>query len=432
MNTQSSKWGQPVAASTPRLWARIVAQRFHRVLDRVHAGLASGSIEAMLPDGSYRILGGQSPGPVAKVELKSWRALVRLARSGSAGWYEAWAKAEWSSPDPVPLFDLFMRNRVSLGRAGRASGLSRMARRIAHALNRNSRKGAQRNIMAHYDLGNDFYRTWLDQTMSYSSALFSEPLNGEEGLESAQERKVAALIERLGLAPGSNILEVGCGWGHFARRCAELGHRVTAITLSPSQRLWAEQAAGSTAGSVHYQLCDYRDVDGQYDAIASIEMVEAVGKAYWPAYLDMIARRLKPGGRAAIQYIAIADDIFDAYAASADFIQTYVFPGGMLLSESKFRALAEERGLRWDAPHHFPLHYAETLRRWRVRFDDALETGNLPSAFDQRFVDLWRYYLMYCEGGFRGGGITVAQVTLVKEVDIAALDSGRNIAAYSG
>ena len=161
-------------------------------------------------------------------------------------------------------------------------------------------------------------------------------------------------------------------------------------------------------------------------------MVEAVGKAYWPAYLDMIARRLKPGGRAAIQYIAIADDIFDAYAASADFIQTYVFPGGMLLSESKFRALAEERGLLWESPHHFPLHYAETLRRWRVRFDDALETGNLPPAFDQRFVDLWRYYLMYCEGGFRGGGITVAQVTLVKKADIAALDSGRNIAAYSG
>lgn len=379
--------------------------------------MVSGAIEALLPDGSFRILGGQSPGPVAMVELKSWRALVRLARSGSVGWYEAWVNGEWSSPDPVPLFDLFMRNRASLGRTARASGLSRLARKIAHAFNRNSRKGAQRNILAHYDLGNDFYKAWLDQTMSYSSALFLEPPDGDERLESGQERKIASLIERLELVPGSSILEVGCGWGYFARRCAERGHSVTAITLSPSQRLWAEQAAAPMAGRVTYRLCDYRDVEGQFDAIASIEMVEAVGQAYWPTYLDMIAKRLKPGGRAAIQYIAIADEIFDDYSASADFIQTYVFPGGMLLSESRFRALAEARGFRWDAPHHFPLHYAETLRRWRNRFDDALESGKLPAAFDQGFVDLWRYYLMYCEGGFRGGGITVAQVTLVKAMD---------------
>lgn len=385
----------------------------------------------MLPDGRYRILGGRAAGPVVQIKLNRWRALVRLSRSGSAGWYEAWTKGEWSSPDPVPLFDLFMRNRNSLGRAARASGLSRLMRRIGHARNRNSRKGAQRNIMAHYDLGNAFYRSWLDNTMSYSSALFSEPMNGEESLESAQERKVGALIERLQLAPGSTILEIGCGWGYFSRRCAQLGHQVTAITLSPSQRLWAEQQAGAVAGKVHYQLCDYREVDGCYDAIASIEMVEAVGMEYWPNYLDVIAKSLKTGGRAAIQYIAISDDVFDAYAASADFIQTYVFPGGMLLSESRFRALAEERGLRWEAPHHFPLHYAETLRRWRIRFEDAIEAGCLPASIDKRFVDLWRYYLMYCEGGFRGGGITVAQVTLVKEPALAGEESAPMI-SHSG
>ena len=419
MNSQSSRQGQPVSAARPSLWARMVSQRFHRALDALHVGLKSGSIEAMLPDGSFRILGGQSPGPVAQVDLRSWRALVRLSRSGSVGWYDAWERGEWASADPVPLFDLFMRNRESLGNAGRASGLARIVRRIVHALNRNSRAGSQRNIMAHYDLGNDFYSAWLDPTMSYSSAIFSEPLTGEESLETAQNRKITSLIDRLKTDPGSTILEIGCGWGYFARRCAELGHSVTAITISPSQRLWAEQLSGSPAGSVHYQLCDYRDVEGQFDAIASIEMVEAVGQVYWPAYLDVIARRLKPGGRAAIQFIAIAGDIFDAYSTSADFIQTYIFPGGMLLSESRFRALAEERGLRWDEPVYFPLHYAETLRRWRVRFDDALKADKLPSGFDERFGRLWRYYLMYCEGGFRGGGITVAQVTLVKEIEVA-------------
>jgi cyclopropane-fatty-acyl-phospholipid synthase len=431
MNTQSPKRGRQFAAPRPGYWARFIAERFHRALDRIDTGLESGAIEAMLPDGSFRVLGGRNPGPVAQVDLNKWAALVRLARSGSAGWYRAWENGEWASPDPVPLFDLFMRNRVSLGETGRPSGVSRLARRIAHKFNRNSRGGARKNIMAHYDLGNDFYRAWLDRTMSYSSAIFAEPINGEEGLETAQERKVCALGNRLKLKPGSTILEIGCGWGFFSRLFAAKGYRVTAITISPSQKLWAEQAMEGANGDVDYRLLDYRDVEGQFDAIASIEMVEAVGQRYWPDYLDAIDRCLRPGGRAAIQYIAIADDIFEGYAASVDFIQAYIFPGGMLLSESRFRALAEARGLKWEDAHHFPLHYAETLRRWRMQFDDAVETGSLPSGFDQRFVSLWRYYLMYCEGGFRGGGITVAQVTLVKEGKcLEEVDSGRSLAAY--
>jgi len=420
-----------MATARPGLWARLVARRFHRAIDRIDAGLLSGSIETMLPDGSFRIIGGKAPGPVAYVDLKRWRALLRLGRSGSVGWYKAWARSEWTSPDPVVLFDLFMRNRQSLGETGRSSGLARITRRITHALNRNSRWGARRNIVAHYDLGNDFYRAWLDETMSYSSALFAEPLSGEEPLESAQNRKVATLAARLKLLPGSDILEIGCGWGYFSRYCAKLGHNVTAITLSPSQLHWAEGLATSEVGKVDYRLCDYRDVDGQFDAIASIEMVEAVGQAYWPAYLDVIVRSLRPGGRAAIQYIAIDDDIFEAYAASVDFIQTYIFPGGLLLSESRFRALAEARGLSWEEPQHFPLHYAETLRRWRVRFDDAITARCLPGGLDRRFLDMWRYYLMYCEGGFRGGGLSVAQVTLVKKGKcLEEVDSGRNLAAY--
>jgi cyclopropane-fatty-acyl-phospholipid synthase len=393
------------------LVARATSRLFHRILDRIDAGIQAGALEAVLPDGTFRVLGGRGEGPLVHVNLNSWRALIRLGQSGSVGWYQAWEAGEWDSPNPVPLFDMFMRNRVSLGSSARASGISRLIKRAAHGWRRNDTKGAKRNIIAHYDLGNDFYECWLDPTMSYSSAMFE----GGDMLEAAQLRKMAALSERLDLKPGSHILELGCGWGHFAKRCAEGGHTVTAITLSPSQKLHAEAEAADTANKPEYLLCDYRDVRGTYDSIASTEMVEAVGQAYWPTYLDVIARNLKPGGRAAIQFIMIADDIFERYAESADFIQTYVFPGGMLISESRFRALAEARGLTWDAPRHFGLDYAETLKHWRERFDDAVEAGKLPSGFDERFIKLWRYYLMYCEGGFRGGGIDVAQVTLIKQ-----------------
>ena len=428
MNTQPFKTVEPAPGARNGPLGRLAARKFQGFLDLLDNRLKAGAIEAILPDGSFRTIGNHEPGPVARVDLRRWRALLRLARSGSVGWYQAWEKGEWSSPDPVTLFELFMLNRNSLGDAGRSSGLSRLLRRILHGLNRNSRPGARRNIVAHYDLGNDFYQCWLDETMSYSSGLFAGPLPSDETLESAQERKVAALVARLNLQPGSDILEIGCGWGYFSRYCAHRGHNVTAITLSPSQCRWAEEAANLEHADVSYEIRDYRDVKGQFDAIASVEMVEAVGQAYWPAYLDVISRSLKPGGRAALQFIAIDDAIFERYAASADFIQAYIFPGGMLLSESRFRALAEARGLRWEDPHHFPMHYAETLRRWRLRFEDAVAAGQLPRGFDARFLALWRYYLMYCEGGFRSGGITVGQVTLVKEGgEHAEMDIGTGV-----
>jgi cyclopropane-fatty-acyl-phospholipid synthase len=414
MNVQTPHRGRHFVTRRPGLWARLVANVFHRLLDRIDLGLEAGAIEVVLPDGTHRVLGGRAAGPIAQVNVNRWNALLRLVRSGSIGCYEGWEAGDWDSTDPVPLFDLFVRNRTALGDIGRASGVSRAAKRVAHWLRRNSRKGASRNIHAHYDLGNDFYKVWLDRTMSYSSALFAEPLNGEETLEAAQKRKCSAMGKRLKLKPNSDILEIGCGWGFFSKLCGEKGHNVTAITLSPSQKLWAENKVAASARRPDYRICDYRDVTGQYDAIASIEMVEAVGQRYWPDYVDVIARSLRPGGRAAMQYIAIADDIFEGYAAGVDFIQHYIFPGGMLLSESRFRALAEARGLSWEDAHHFPLHYAETLRRWRVRLDDAVEAGKLPEGFDEKFVRLWRFYLQYCEGGFRGGGITVAQVTMVK------------------
>ncbi len=391
--------------------ARGVAPIFHRILDRVDAGLEEGAIEATLPDGSSRLLGGRRDGPVAIVGVVRWRALWRLISAGSVGWYEGWAAGDWTSPDPVPLFDLFMRNRRALGDVARAGGPTRLAIRLWHKLRPNDPRGARRNIAEHYDLGNDFYAAWLDADMTYSSALFAEPIDADEAFERAQRRKLDAILARTGAGQGDTILEVGCGWGSFAEAASRAGAAVHGITLSAAQKAYVDARA---LPGVTVSLTDYRAVSGTYDAVASIEMVEAVGEKYWPTYLATIARVLKPGGRAAIQFIAIADDVYDSYARNVDFIQRYVFPGGMLISETRFRALAEQVGLEWRDRQGFGLHYAETLARWRARFDAAAREGRLPAQFDPTFVRLWRYYLMYCEGGFRGDGIDVAQVTLVK------------------
>jgi cyclopropane-fatty-acyl-phospholipid synthase len=390
------------------------ARFFHAILDRIDSGLVEGAIEGHLPDGSKRLLGSRRPGPQAIVYIHKWRALTRLVRGGSIGWYEGWVAGEWTSPDLVPIFDLFMRNRVALGSVGRASGVALIAARVAQWMRRNTRKHARDNIEAHYDLGNDFYAAWLDATMTYSSAVFAMLPSGTEALESAQHRKIDRILDRVELKDGQSLLEIGCGWGGLAEAAldrAQIAYH--GISLSPEQIHFAEERLAGKQGW-HITLTDYRDVADQYDAIASVEMVEAVGQEYWPAYLDCISRCLKPGGRAALQYIRIEDDIFEQYADGQDFIQRYIFPGGMLLSESRFRALAEQRGLVWEAQVDYGQHYAETLRIWRKRFEAAVAEGRLPAGFDEKFVALWRFYLMYCEGGFRGGGINVAQVTLVR------------------
>lgn len=399
------------------LLARLAGGSFRGVLDRIDAGLGEGGIDATLPDGSRRMLGGRATGPVPIVRLHSWRSLVRLMTSGSVGWYKAWELGEWSSPDPVPLFDLFMRNARSLGETGRAKGVFRLVNRIAHALRGNDRKGSRRNIEYHYDLGNDFYAAWLDPGMTYSSAVFAEPISADEPLEEAQARKLGLLLDRLELSSGDRLVDIGCGWGSLAEMAArDYGADVTGLTLSEEQKAWAEDrmARSGLSDRVSIRLQDYRDAEGSYDAVASVEMAEAVGQDYWQPYLETIARLLKPGGRAALQFISIRDELFESYAANADFIQTYIFPGGMLIGEAKFRALAGEAGLELRDRKGFGLHYAETLRRWRVRYDAAVEERRLPAGFDEHFHRLWRYYLMYCEGGFRGGGIDVAQVTLIK------------------
>ncbi|WP_313435319.1 cyclopropane-fatty-acyl-phospholipid synthase family protein [Novosphingobium sp.] len=413
----------------PQWLARLWSGGVSKVLDRIDRGLESGSIEATLPGGGTRLLGGRAPGFDAVVEIRSWRALLRLATAGSVGWYQAWEEGEWDSPDPVPIFALFMENADSLGNVGRATGPWRALAKFLHWLHRNTRSGSLRNIHAHYDLGNDFYEQWLGETMLYSSGIFPRPGSGPNALsqfvttlDAAQSNKIGAIAHRLDLHEGARVLEIGCGWGTLSAFLAETeGAKVDAISLSDEQLAYARRRwngrVEARGGRVDFLKQDYRDVSGDYDAIVSVEMVEAVGRGFWPDFLDCIERNLKPGGRAAIQYIAMRDDIFDAYAGSADFIQTFIFPGGMLIHEPEFRRLAQQRGLLWQDRQAFGLDYARTLHEWRRNFDKVVAEGRLPAGFDERFVRLWRFYLMYCEGGFMGGGIDVAQVTLVKPVE---------------
>jgi cyclopropane-fatty-acyl-phospholipid synthase len=394
------------------LLGRLFARSFSVVLDQIGERLEFGGMEVTQPDGALRRVGFKADGPCAQVRLHSWYALVRLVTSGSIGWYRAWTRGEWSSPDPVTLFALFSANSRSLGDTGRAKGTARLFNLAKHHLRDNAPSKARENVAAHYDLGNDFYAAWLDETMTYSSARFARR---DDALEDAQRRKMALLLDRLALNPGDRLLEIGCGWGSLAIAAAKRGASVVGLTLSEEQKAWADRAIAGAgfADRIEIRLQDYREIDECFDAIASVEMVEAVGERWWGAYFDSIARNLRPGGRAALQFISIDPALFGGYAANTDFIQTYIFPGGMLADEPGCEALARERGMSWQDRDGFGLDYAETLMRWRDRYNAAVERGSLP-GFDERFHNLWRYYLMYCEGGFRGRELDVAQVTMVK------------------
>ena len=385
-----------------------------RTVLRVLTALQIGRLEMRLPDGSLRHFGaaeGTAAPLRAQIRIDDWAVFGAALRRGDIGFAEAFIAGQWSSPDPVALLRLLLANRDALERLVFGSWWGSLASRLRHLLNRNSRSGSRRNIHAHYDIGNDFYRLWLDKTMNYSSALFE----GDEtrSLEQAQHAKVARALRECGLKPGGRLLEIGCGWGAVAEAAArDLGAKVVGVTLSDEQLAWARERLEGQGLNADLRLQDYRDIaDGPFDAIVSIEMFEAVGQEYWGDYFAQLKRQLKPGGRACVQSITIRDDLFDRYRRSTDFIQQYIFPGGLLPSPSAFRAEAERAGLVVERAHAFGPDYARTLRHWRAAFERH-EPAVRAQGFDTRFVRIWDFYLAYSQAAFDTGNTNVMQFTL--------------------
>lgn len=368
--------------------------------------LAIGRLTVILPDGKRIDFHGRAPGPRATVRLKDNSVIRRFMLGGDLAFAEAFIEGLAESPDLPALVELFARNKAEIKHHKRARLLTKAFRRLVHWLNTNSRRGSRRNIRYHYDLGNSFYERWLDPTMTYSSALFE---GSQQDLESAQRAKYQRLSDRLALKPGDRVLEIGCGWGGFAEVAArDYGAHVHGITLSKEQLSYARERArrAGLEDKLTFDFCDYRDVEGSYDAVASIEMFEAVGERYWPAFFDKTSRCLKSGGRAALQIITIDEQSFDDYRRHPDFIQRYIFPGGMLPTRQHVIGHARDVGLTPTAEHAFGGDYARTLAEWRDRFMDAWPEI-MKIGFDERFRRMWLYYLAYCEGGFRSGNIDV-------------------------
>ncbi len=383
---------------------------------RLLQGLRHGSLTLELPGGEVRSF-GDGQGPQARIHLRNWSPFGAALRSGDIGFAEGYVDGDWTTPDLPALLGLLVANRQALDAAIHGSWIGRLAYRLRHLLHRNTRANSRKNIHAHYDLGNDFYRLWLDETMNYSSALFTRDEHGrpQESLPQAQHAKVRRALHMAGVRAGHRVLEIGCGWGALAEKATrEFGAHVTGVTLSTEQLAWAQRrlADQGLADQADLRLQDYRDIDdGPYDAVCSIEMLEAVGREYWPTYFNAVAKLLKPGGRACIQTIVIRDALFERYIGSTDFIQQYIFPGGCLPSPSAFKREAQSAGLHLVEEMSFGQDYAETCRRWREDFL-AQREAVLSQGFDERFIRLWEFYLAYCEAGFAAGDIDVVQYTL--------------------
>ena len=375
--------------------------------------LRAGSLEIDLPDGRTVRLTGKQDGPSARLTLHRWRALRRFFGGGTVGFGESFVDGEWDSPDLPKVIELAARNLPRRPMAFRLVSPWRMGDRVRHLLRQNTRDGSKQNIAAHYDLGNDFYALWLDPGMTYSSAVFARDAND---LESAQAEKNRRLLDLASVKAGDRILEVGCGWGGFALQAArDRGAHVTAITVSRAQFDEASrrvQAAG-VFEKVDVRLCDYRDLDGEWDHAVSVEMIEAVGEKYWDTYFERVSSCVKSGGVFALQAIVIENERFEAYRRSADFIQKHIFPGGALLSPNVLRDRAAAAGLQWTSAAGYGLDYAHTLAHWRSRFEGASDKV-AALGFDERFRRCWSFYLAYCEGGFRAGNIDALQVALVR------------------
>jgi cyclopropane-fatty-acyl-phospholipid synthase len=371
--------------------------------------LGVGSLTVKTPSGMRIAHVGEKPGPDAELVLHRWRGLRRLLFNGDVGFADSYIDGDWSTPDLTAVIELAALNTEQIEVHAEGTWLARRWRKLEHVLNANTKRGARRNIQAHYDLGNDFYAAWLDRGMSYSSALFRRP---DVSLEDAQTEKQNRIMSLLNIAPGMRVLEIGCGWGGLAERLArETGAAVTGITLSPSQLAAAQARVAGTGADMRLQ--DYRDVQGIYDRIVCIEMLEAVGAAYWPIYFDRLRDCLKPGGIAVLQVISIAEDRFETYCRRPDFIQRHIFPGGMLPTVDIMRQEIARVGLRLHSLERFGESYALTLNSWKQRFRSAWGTLR-DRQFDERFRRRWEYYLSYCEAGFRAGAIDVGLYTLVR------------------
>ena len=382
---------------------------------RLLQGIQRGSLLLELPDGR-QLRCGSSNALTASMRLRNWNVFHAVLSSGDIGLAESYIQEDWTTPHLADLFRLLLANRDALESLVYGSWLGRLAYRLRHLLRRNTKANSRKNIHAHYDLGNSFYQLWLDPSMNYSSAWFEGDLDGD--FTQAQQAKVRRALRSVGIEPGQRLLEIGCGGGALAEMAAtECAADVVGVTLSTEQLDYAKQrmVGAGVQQQVDLRLQDYRDIsDGAFDAICSIEMIEAVGQAYWPTYFSNVHRLLKTGGRACIQAIVIDDRLFDRYVQGTDFIQQYIFPGGCLPSPSRIRAAAERAGLRVQEEFAFGQDYAETLRRWHQRFVQQ-RAQVLMQGFDTRFLHTWEFYLAYCEAAFSMKNIDVVQYTLVKD-----------------
>ncbi len=385
---------------------------FTHVFDQVQ-NLKAGSVELALPDGRVFAVKGKKPGPVGRIDVVNPDLFARVVREGDMGFSDAYLEGWWTSPDLQALMDVVFSNNDEIGYKFEAPLLPRLFERLRHWWRRNSKRQARKNISYHYDLGNAFYSKWLDSTMTYSSALFK---TGQEDLEKAQIQKYASICDQMGLKEGDHILEIGCGWGGFAEYAAsQRGVRVTGLTISKEQHDFARERIrkAGLADKVEIVMRDYRDERGTYDGVASIEMFEAVGEKYWPVFFSTVRDRLKPGAQATLQIITVADNIFDRYRTSVDFIQKHIFPGGMLPSPTALRAEIARAGLDFSHSIEFGKSYSLTLRRWYQTFNEHWEDIS-RMGFDQRFKNMWDFYLTSCASGFEYGTTDITQVTLRK------------------
>lgn len=395
-----------VAKSLPRKVGLVI---------RALALLQRGSLKVTIPGGKTLEFSAPQPGPHAEATFHNWGVVRRVLSHGSLGVAESYIEGEWDSPDVTSFLQMFLVNSYGGGAESffNRNPLLNLLSKFGHFLNRNSKAGAKRNIAAHYDLGNEFYTQWLDPSMTYSSAIFRD---GANSLEEAQEAKYRSLAEMTDIQPGHHVLEIGCGWGGFAEFVASrIGAKVTCLTISQEQLNFARQRI-KNAGLDHLvdiKFLDYRDETGQYDRIGSIEMFEAVGESYWPSYFGQLHNCLKPGGKAGLQVITIRQEDFASYRSQPDFIQKYIFPGGMLPSAEIMEELGDDHRMKQIASRAFGTDYAATLEAWRHKFWEKWPTIK-PLGFDERFKRIWEFYFHYCEAGFKADSINVRQMIYQK------------------